>query len=346
VLAASFVASVANATEPHYKLVHVVATDPSRTIQVGGLNDRGQVVGVSSTASGDGRAFRWQHGVFTDLHDVIAPGSTATRANDINDLGTIVGQIDNAQAFKLRGTRVTPVNVVPGEHGADARNINNAGQMIVSSFGEPESSGDYFVDGDSAELLPGVPGSLGGMIALNLNDQGAVVGHELVLNDQGLAFHAVLWQNGTLTELGEPEGFVNSFAESINSRNRIVGRLEGTSTAAAAVWQDGAWTLLSPLAPGETQTSDAAAINERGMIVGSVILNDQNFAEVATLWLGDRALALDDLVIANDPLKPFVKLTSASWINDHGDIVALGTDSRQPQAPSNVYFLQRIDDEG
>jgi probable HAF family extracellular repeat protein len=346
VLAASFVTSVANAAGPHYRLIHIVATDPSRTIEVGGLNDRGQVVGASSTASGDVRAFRWQGGVFTDLHNVIAPGSTATRANDINDRGTIIGDIDTSHAFTLRGTNVMPITVVPGEQGSDGRNINNAGQLLVSSFGEPESSGDYFVDGDSAELLPGVPGSIGGMTALNLNDSGAVVGHEFILNDQGIAFHAVLWQNGTLTELGQPDGFVNSFAESINNRNRIVGRLESTSSAAAAVWQDGAWTLLPPLAQGGTQTSDAAAINNRGMIVGSVTLNDQNFAQVATLWRGKRAVALDDLVIANDPLKPFVKLNSASWINDRGDIVALGTDSRQPQASSNVYFLQRIDDEG
>lgn len=180
------------------------------------------------------------------------------------------------------------------------------------------------------------------MIALNLNDQGAVVGHELVLNDQGLAFHAVRWQNGSLIELGQPAGFVNSFAESINNRNRIAGRLEGSSGASAAVWQDGSWTLLPPLASGGTQISDASAINERGMMVGSVTLSDQNFAQVATLWLGNRAVALDDLVVANDPLKPFVKLNSASWINDRGDIVALGTDSCQPQALSNVYFLQRI----
>ena len=343
VLAASFAASVANAAELHYRIIHIVASDPTRSIEIGDVNISGQVVGTSSTASGDARAFRWQHGGFTDLNDVIAPGSTATRANDINDRGTIVGTIGNSQSFKLRGTRVTPVTVVPGETGTNASRINNAGQMIVSSFGTPESSGDYFVDGDNAELLPGVPGSIGGMTALNLNDQGAVVGHEFILNDQGVAFHAVLWQNGALTELGQPAGFVNSFAESINNRNRIAGRLENSSGASAAVWQDGAWTLLPPLAPGESQGSDASAINDRGMIVGTVTLSGQN-SSVATLWLGNRVAALDDLVVANDPLKPFVKLTSASWINDRGDIVALGTDSRQPQVPSSAYFLQRLED--
>jgi probable HAF family extracellular repeat protein len=343
VLAASFVATLAHAAEPQYRMIHIVASDPSRSIQIGEVNNRGQVVGFSLSSAGDLRPFRWRDGVFTDLQEVIAPGGPGTVANGINNAGTIVGTIGNSQAFKLRGTSVTPVTVVPGESGADAHKINNAGQMIVSSFGEPETSGDYFVDGDSAELLPGVPGSLGGMIALNLNDQGAVVGHVLVLDDQGIAFHAVLWQNGTLTQLGEPAGFVNSFAESIDGSNRIAGRLESNSGASAAVWQDGAWTLLPPLVPGETQQSDAAAINELGMIVGFVTLSEQNFAQVATLWLDGSARALDDLVIASDPLKPFVKLNSASWINDRGDIVALGTDSRQPQAPSNVYFLKRLD---
>jgi hypothetical protein len=101
------------------------------------------------------------------------------------------------------------------------------------------------------------------------------------------------------------------------------------------------------LLPGQNCTGTLPSVAScHGTIVGSVTLNDQNFVGVATLWFGNRAVALDDLVIANDPLKPFVKLNSASWINDRGDIVALGTDSRQPQAPSNVYFLQRIDDEG
>lgn len=37
---------------------------------------------------------------------------------------------------------------------------------------------------------------------------------------------------------------------------------------------------------------------------------------------------LDSLVRADDPLKPFVHLLFAGQINDRGDIVATGVDSR------------------
>src|SRR5512136_1894084 len=49
-----------------------------------GLNDNGQVVGFSSTATGD-RAFLWQNGVMTDLGTLAGGGSST--AFGINDSG-------------------------------------------------------------------------------------------------------------------------------------------------------------------------------------------------------------------------------------------------------------------
>jgi hypothetical protein len=66
------------------------------------------------------------------------------------------------------------------------------------------------------------------------------------------------------------------------------------------------------------------------------------FRQEATLWLGTHVVELDRLVRADDPLKPFVHLTSAESINDRGDIVASGVDSRAPEART-VYFLTLFD---
>lgn len=56
-----------------------------------GVNDQGQVVGVSYPS---GHAFIWQNGMMTDLNTLLAPGTTLvlTDAQDINDQGEITGQ--------------------------------------------------------------------------------------------------------------------------------------------------------------------------------------------------------------------------------------------------------------
>ena len=45
-----------------------------------GINDRGGVVGVSTTAGGESRAFLWEKGVMTNLG---TPGGTSSAAIDI-----------------------------------------------------------------------------------------------------------------------------------------------------------------------------------------------------------------------------------------------------------------------
>lgn len=56
-----------------------------------GINDRGQVVGVSFPSS---HAFIWQDGVMTDLNNLIPPDSSLSliSTGDINDRGEITGQ--------------------------------------------------------------------------------------------------------------------------------------------------------------------------------------------------------------------------------------------------------------
>jgi probable HAF family extracellular repeat protein len=52
------------------------------------LNDRGQVVGYSTTASGETHAFLWKDGVMIDLGTL---GGTCSNAYAINRSGQIVG---------------------------------------------------------------------------------------------------------------------------------------------------------------------------------------------------------------------------------------------------------------
>jgi probable HAF family extracellular repeat protein len=58
------------------------------------INDRGQVVGYSSTASGEFHAFLWENGKMTDLGTL--PGGVFSRALGINNRGQVVGWSDTA----------------------------------------------------------------------------------------------------------------------------------------------------------------------------------------------------------------------------------------------------------
>lgn len=74
-----------------------------------GINDAGQVVGVSSGATGV-RAFLWSGGVLQDLNCLIdASGWTLTNARGINNLGQVVGWGFNADGAQ-RGFLLTPVS--------------------------------------------------------------------------------------------------------------------------------------------------------------------------------------------------------------------------------------------
>ena len=53
------------------------------------INERGQIVGNSFTASGEQHAFLWQEGVMTDLGTLASDNSSL--ALDINERGQIVG---------------------------------------------------------------------------------------------------------------------------------------------------------------------------------------------------------------------------------------------------------------
>jgi probable HAF family extracellular repeat protein len=73
-------------------VIHDLGTLPGDSVsEATGLNDRGQVVGVSFPSS---HAFIWQDGVMTDLNSLIPPDSQLAliSTGDINDRGEITGQ--------------------------------------------------------------------------------------------------------------------------------------------------------------------------------------------------------------------------------------------------------------
>jgi probable HAF family extracellular repeat protein len=80
--------------------------------------------------------------------------------------------------------------------------------------------------------------------------------------------HAVLWDHGTMTDLGTLPGGTHSEAYGINNEGQVVGLSNGAGFSGrhAVLWDQGAVTDLGTL-PGGLQ-SRASGINARGEVVG------------------------------------------------------------------------------
>ena len=90
-----------------------LGTLPGDVISVGcGINNRGQVAGVSVDANGNLRAYLWQNGVMTDLNSLIPPNSPLylMHAFSINSSGEIVGFALQISTGEIHAYLAIPVN--------------------------------------------------------------------------------------------------------------------------------------------------------------------------------------------------------------------------------------------
>jgi probable HAF family extracellular repeat protein len=98
-------------------------------------------------------------------------------------------------------------------------------------------------------------------------------------------FHAFLWQNGVMTDLGTLPGDVFSMANAINDGDQVVGQSCNSdfSVCRAFLWQTGVMTDLNTLTPlgSSLYLVSAADINVRGEIVGTAV--DQSGEALAFL---------------------------------------------------------------
>ena len=129
-------------------------------------------------------------------------------------------------------------------------------------------------------------GNLGGTIlniAFYINNRGQIVGQSALPGSanctpnsppQDCPFHAFLWQNGVMTDLGVLPGDVQSWANNINSKGQAVGTSFPETGSRAFIWQDGVMTDLNTMIPAgsEFYLAEAFGINERGQIVGFGLL--------------------------------------------------------------------------
>ncbi len=217
------------------------------TSGVRAINDRGEAVGLSRSATGRvGRrgAVLWRNGRVIELGADADAGSVA---NDINNKSEIVGSNFGQGGFYWKDGQLQ--RVFPSCDRSEANDINERGQIvgICGAGGDGTSAVLQEPDGQMIRLED-LPGGLDWSTAWAINEHGEIVG-----DSSGAEFtflEAVSWQGGTVEPLGS-EGS----AFDINDRGQIVGIVTAVPQR-AVTWQDRELVLL-PTRPGETHAVGA-----------------------------------------------------------------------------------------
>jgi probable HAF family extracellular repeat protein len=292
------------------------------------LNDQGQVVGSSLTASGQTHAFLYTGGVMTDLGTLA--GQNYSRAQDINNAGNVVGAslVEDSQGnlsgnrpFIYSGGTMTNIGSLGGGYGF-ANGIDSSGRVTgLSARADAVTHAFRYVGGvmmDLGDLSNGNGYSDG----YSINDAGDVAGVSVAATGE----RGFLWHNGIITDLGDlPGGPNSSSAYKINNQNQVVGEsgVSGAVVGHAFVWQNGVMTDLQTLSGFDS--SYAVGINDFGTVVGTSYQPGVAFgrsSDHAFVW--DALVGLQDLNQLLDGTGNGWTISIASDINSSGQIVGLG----------------------
>jgi probable HAF family extracellular repeat protein len=291
--------------------------DGNSWINWGGINERGEAVGMSETAVPD-----------PDGEDVCGFGTKLT-----------------CVPFLWRNGHMSALPTVGGNNG-QASAINNRGQIagyaetsVVDSGCPPyKTTLGVLWNKGKAQPLPTVGSDPDG-IAFGINNRGQAVGYSGTCTT---ALHAVMWEDGTdvvLPDLGYPR---SNIAFAINNRGQIAGKVrtaDGT-TYVAALWQpDGTLTNLGIL-PGDF-AAFATGINNRGQVVGNNFDSSFNWSH-GFIWQNGAMTDLNTLIPADSNLF----IISASNINDHGQISGMATVVSGPHTGDiHAYLATPVDED-
>jgi len=280
------------------------------------MNNRGQIVGVSSIANGSHRAFLWQDGRMVNLGDSLAIDDAndehgGSMAVTISDNGIVTGSGLNPHALKRNGLR-DAAHLVPKGFGPDAVSRNGVivAREVPVAGGSTEDRKVCVIAADGTVRPVTFPANqVRAVVAVNDREEMVVF-----LNAQGDRFG--FWDGHGLHELdpnaGDPVAVTRQ------------GVVAGASSHRAATLWPMDHRLILPGLPGRPATG-SRDMNNAGIVVGSAAPSsiagypDPDNSR-AVQWKGRRAEDLNRFLPRNSGWV----LTEATAINDHGWIVGEG----------------------
>lgn len=211
----------------------------------------------------------------------------------------------------------TPVELPSPSHAA-AFGINSHGHVVGrAAMPSGETHAALWLDARELVDLGTLPGGTYSE-AYAINDAGQVVGWSMTDQSTCTAFdgcwHAFLWENGTMTDLGGLDTRFQIYAYSINNRGLIAGA-SATADYPFGFWRAVTWLRgeLQALAHPEGATDSLAyGINARGAAVGAAHINGRT---VPVLWSQGTVSLLPT---------PGATSAEALKLNDRGQIVGRG----------------------
>jgi probable HAF family extracellular repeat protein len=335
------------------------------------VSNNGLISGTATLASGVEHAVLWYKGQKLDLGTPGLGGKNSAGLNSTgfttNDFAQVVGASEvSAQdkdsenfcgfgsglkcvPFLWQGGVMTALRLFGGQNG-QAISINDRGQAVgVAEEGTidktcvaPQTNDFDAVlwgpgRGETEKLRP-LPGDSVG-IGLWLNDKGQVVGQSgscgnTLLPPLAVGPHAVLWENGSVTDLGNLGGTcitpcksaalgpLGNTALFIDSQGQVVGTsvLAGEQTQHAFLWTRESGMKDLGTVPGD-YASVALGANDKGEVVGLSI--DKTGVPRAFLRRNGMMIDLNALLPANSPIHALV----AEIINSSDEIVGFGVTS-------------------
>lgn len=292
------------------------------------INNLGQSVGRSTAATGAHHAVLWENGIIIDLG--MLPDDEFSEARAINNQGEIVG-LSGHHAVLWENGNISDLGMPLDDDSAVASGINERGQIIGTSGGplnaphailwENGAITDLGIVATWFDSTASPVGRLDFSHAYGINERGQIVG----VSTTSTGVHAVLWENGTTTDLGTLPGHNYSEAFGINDRGQIMG-LSGLWTddcnvgeCSAVLWENG---TIRDLGVPMTGWGLPSGINNRGQIV---------FASFQSYLGGEgfnRALIWDNGAITDlgALTPPGSGLSGAFGNNDRGQVVGFSVE--------------------
>lgn len=354
ITAGSLLGTLATAQTPHY-LVTDLGTLGGTVGSANGINYEGRLAGAASLPNGNSRAFLSGPGAMYDLGTLGGPNSSEGGLNASSQIAVFAetsktdpmsenfcgfGTSYICQAAIWNGAMMA-LPTLGGTNGI-AYAINNQGQVAgaaETATKDPTCIAPQVFQFEAAlwgpagqiQELPPLPGDTVGA-AMWLNNYGQVVGSSGTCASGGVSpsfdgTHAVLWQNGVPTNLGNLGGAMVALGQSINDFGEVVGCADLASELPGfpfVQFHGFLWTQTAGMQDlgtvGTDFTSFAVGINNGGQVVGASCDDMGNCR--ATVWQNKTMMDLNALVPANSPLY----LAFASVINDSGEIAGQAVD--------------------